>query len=59
MTPKNKVSRELSSELERRKIISKNRADDGMHVDLNVDGIEEVRQAAAEREKTEQLMDEL
>jgi hypothetical protein len=30
-----------------------------MRVDLNVDGIEEVRQAAAELEKTEQLMEDL
>ncbi|SFT04403.1 hypothetical protein SAMN04488556_4052 [Halostagnicola kamekurae] len=30
-----------------------------MLVDLNTDGIEAVRKAAAEREKTEQLMEEI
>jgi len=48
-----------SSELERRKIVTKDRGDNGMTVDLNTEGIEEVRKAAAEREKTEQLMNEL
>ncbi|AUV81238.1 hypothetical protein C2R22_05835 [Salinigranum rubrum] len=48
-----------ASELERRKIITKDRHDDGMYVDLNVDGIQEVRRAAAEREKTEELMESL
>ena len=48
-----------ASELERRKIVTKDRGEDAMRVDLNVDGIEEVRQAAAEREKTEQLMEDL
>jgi len=36
-----------ASELERRKIVTKDRRDDGMMVDLNVDGIESVRKAAA------------
>jgi vacuolar-type H+-ATPase subunit I/STV1 len=48
-----------ASELERRRIVTKDRQSDGTYVDLNVDGIEGVRQAAAEREKTEQLMDNL
>jgi DNA-binding MarR family transcriptional regulator len=48
-----------ASELERRKIITKDRHDDGMYVDLNVDGVQEVRRAAAEREKTEELMESL
>ena len=48
-----------ASELERRKVIKKDSRDGGMHVDLNVDGLNEVREAAARREKTEQLMDEL
>ncbi|WP_324757121.1 hypothetical protein [Haloarcula montana] len=48
-----------ASELERRKVIQKDKRDGGMHVDLNVEGLNEVRQAAAKREKTEQLMDEL
>ncbi|SEU01230.1 helicase HerA domain-containing protein [Natrinema hispanicum] len=48
-----------ASELERRKIVTKDRGDDGMMVDLNADGIEQVRQAVAERKKTEQLMEEL
>jgi hypothetical protein len=47
------------SELERRKIITKDRHDDGMSVDLNVDGIQEVRRAAVEREKSEELMESL
>lgn len=33
--------------------------DDGMYVDLNTDGLNAVREAAARREKSEQLMDEL
>jgi chromosome segregation ATPase len=48
-----------ASELERRKIITKDQRGDGMHVDLNIDGINEVRRAAAEREKAEELMDSL
>ncbi|WP_277540237.1 coiled-coil domain-containing protein [Haloarcula laminariae] len=48
-----------ASELERRKVIKKDSRDGGMHVDLNVDGLNDVREAAARREKTEQLMDEL
>jgi len=48
-----------ASELERRKIVTKDRGDDGMDVDLNTEGIEKVRKAAAEREKTENLMEEL
>jgi DNA-binding transcriptional regulator GbsR (MarR family) len=48
-----------ASELERRKIVTKDKHEGEMTVDLNVDGIEAVRRAAAEREKTEQLMNEL
>jgi hypothetical protein len=48
-----------ASELERRKIVTKDQRNDGIVVDLNVDGINEVRRAAREREKTEELMDEL
>lgn len=48
-----------ASELERRKIVTKDQRDDGMYVDLNTNGIEEVRRAAAEREKTGQLIEEL
>ncbi|WP_226043454.1 DUF87 domain-containing protein [Natrinema sp. DC36] len=48
-----------ASELERRKIVTKDRRDGEMMVDLNTDGIESVRKAAAEREKTEQLMEDL
>jgi hypothetical protein len=48
-----------ASELERRKIITKDQRDDGMFVDLNTDGIEEIRAAAREREKTEELMEQL
>lgn len=45
-----------ASELELRKIVTKGRGEEGIVVDLNVDGIEAVRRAAAEREPTEQLM---
>jgi len=48
-----------ASELERRQIVTKDRTDQGMTVDLNVDGIEDVHRAAAEREKTEQIMEDL
>jgi predicted nuclease with TOPRIM domain len=48
-----------ASELERRKVIQKDKRNGEMHVDLNVDGLNEVRRAAREREKTEELMDEL
>lgn len=48
-----------ASEFERRKIVTKERGEDGMLVDLNTDGIEAVPKAAAEREKTEQLMEEI
>jgi len=48
-----------ASELERRKLVTKDRRDGEMHVDLNTDGMNEVRQAAAEREKAEQLMNDL
>ncbi|MFC5135510.1 MULTISPECIES: hypothetical protein [Haloferacaceae] len=48
-----------ASVLEARKIIEKDQRDDGMYVDLNTDGLNEVREAAARREMTEQLMDEL
>jgi DNA-binding transcriptional regulator GbsR (MarR family) len=48
-----------ASELERRRIVTKDKHEGEMTVDLNVDGIEAVRRAAAEREKTEQLMNEL
>jgi len=44
---------------QRRKIVTKDQRNDGVVVDLNVDGINEVRRAAREREKTEELMDEL
>jgi len=49
----------VASELERRKIVSKDASGSEIHVDLNTHGIEEVRKAAAERERTEALMDEL
>jgi DNA-binding transcriptional regulator YhcF (GntR family) len=58
VAPRAYVSK-ATSELERRKIITKDRHDDGMYVDLNVDGIQDVRRAAAEREKTEELMESL
>lgn len=47
-----------ASELEHWKILSKDRRDDGMWVDLNTDGIEEIRQAVAEGERTEELVEE-
>jgi len=52
------VSRAASA-LEARQVIEKDQRDDGMYVDLNTDGLNEVREAAARREKTEELMDEL
>lgn len=48
-----------ASELERRKVVTKDHQDDGMYVDLNIDGMNEIREAAAEREKTEELMEGL
>lgn len=48
-----------ASELERRKIVEKEKRDGSTYVDLNTTGIEAIRQAAAEREKTEELMEEL
>jgi len=48
-----------ASILEARKIVEKEQRDDGMHIDLNVDGLNDVREAAARREKTEELMEEL
>jgi prefoldin subunit 5 len=48
-----------ASVLEARKIVEKEQRDDGMHIDLNVDGLNDVREAAARREKTEELMEEL
>lgn len=48
-----------ASVLEARKILKKDLHDDRMCVDLNFDSLNEVREAAARREKTEKLMDEL
>jgi predicted RNase H-like nuclease (RuvC/YqgF family) len=48
-----------ASELERRRIVQKEQRDGGMHVDLNVDGLNEVRQTAARREQTQELMEGL
>ena len=45
--------------LETMKIVEKDRRDDGMVVDLNTDGIREVREAAARRDRTEELMEGL
>lgn len=47
-----------ATELETRRIVEKEKINGETHVDLNTDGIETIRRAAAEREKTEQLMDE-
>ncbi|MFW6382888.1 MAG: hypothetical protein ACOCZD_02490 [Haloferacaceae archaeon] len=48
-----------ASVLEARQVIEKENRADGMYVDLNTDGLNEVREAAARRDKTEQLMEEL
>jgi len=48
-----------ASVLEARKLIEKDSRDDGMYVDLNTDGLNEVREAAARQRKTEELMEEL
>ena len=40
-------------------IVEKDRRDDGMVVDLNTDGIQEVREAAARRGRTQELMEGL
>jgi len=45
--------------LEDMKVVEKEKRDGQMHVDLNVDGLNEVREAAARRRKTEELMDSL
>jgi len=46
-----------ASVLEARQIIEKEKRDGELHVDLNVDGLNEVREAAARREKTTELME--
>lgn len=48
-----------ASVLKARKIIEKDSRDDGTYVDLNTDGLSEVREAAARQRKTEELMQEL
>jgi len=48
-----------ASVLEARKLIEKDSRDDGMYVDLNSDGLNEVREAAARQRKTEELMEDL
>jgi predicted nucleic acid-binding Zn-ribbon protein len=45
-----------ASTLETMMIVEKDRRDDGMVVDLNTDGIQEVREAAARRGRTQELM---
>ena len=40
-------------------VVEKEKQNGEMHVDLNVDGLNEIREAAARRRKTEQLMEEL
>jgi Mn-dependent DtxR family transcriptional regulator len=45
--------------LETMKIVEKDRHDDGMVVDLNTDGIQAVRKAAARRDRTQELMEGL
>jgi len=42
--------------LESYKIVEKDKREGEMHVDLNVDGLNEVRERAARRRKTEELM---
>lgn len=48
-----------ASTLENRKIIKKERRDDGTYVDLNLDGLNEIRKAANQREKTKEIMEDL
>jgi len=45
--------------LESYKIVEKEKREGEMHVDLNVDGLNEVRERAARRRKTEELMEAL
>jgi uncharacterized coiled-coil DUF342 family protein len=54
----NEVS-SAASTLEEYKVIEKERIDDQMHVDLNVDGLNEVRETAERRRRTEDLMEEI
>jgi len=57
-----KRTNEISSAatlLESYGVVEKEKRSGEMHVDLNVDGLNEIREAAARRRKTEQLMEEL
>lgn len=54
----NEVS-SAATTLEGYKIVEKEKHDDGTYVDLNVDGLNEIREAAARRRKTSELMETL
>jgi len=54
----NEVS-SAATTLESLKVVTKEKRDGQTYVDLNVDGLNEVREAAARRRKTEELMDSL
>lgn len=54
----NEVS-SASTTLEEFGVVSKEKRDDGTYVDLNIDGINEIRERAASRRRTEELMEGL
>lgn len=48
-----------ASTLEAKKVIKKDKRDDGTHVDFNIDGIQDIRKQRAKSEKTEELMEKI
>jgi len=54
----NEVS-SAATTLESYRIVEKQKRDDGTYIDLNVDGLNEIREAAARRRETEDLMQSL
>lgn len=54
----NEVS-SAATTLESFNVIEKEKRDEGTFVDLNVDGLQEIREAAARRRQTESIMDGL
>lgn len=48
-----------ASVLEAQKVVEKERRDDGMYVDLNTNGLNEVREPSAHRRKTEEVTESL
>ena len=58
LTTTGEVSK-AASVLEARQTVEKEKRNGKMHVDLNIDGLSELREVAARRRKTGQLMEEL